>query len=195
MRSSLLRLSSANLWKRAPQQTKAPAAGAGFDLSACADSLGLLPDLQRRPWVIRRETCEEMAKKLGVSDDDLLGSMVQWSERSLMSPVVAGLGSLSGSIFLGPAIDFGAGSKLMPAQALIANLFAHSEGLEAICASSVPCKVSEGILRELAMFPEVRWVNTQSQDFSGAASLDGFGFNLHSDGNAKLADIVGGGGG
>lgn len=169
----------------------------GPNLVAAADALGLLPRLRQRPWLLAREAREALEAHLGLPPEGLLEVLAKWLELSGAKPAAVGLGAASGAAYLGPAIDFGpaARGRLLPAQALVANLFVHGEtGLDLLCATEPPCKRSADLLRELVGFAEIRWLDLRPPEFWRTQSLDGFGFGLQR-GSAKLMDILGDGGG
>lgn len=211
MRSSCARrlcATTPSFWLQALRQPTAAAVAPPDRVAAAgATAKGL-----GQPWVISRQACDELEAGLGLETFSVLEALTLRLQHWLGSPVIAGLGSKSRAVYLAPGLSLGTRSRLTPSQVLVANLFAAGEpGLEAICASEVPSKASVDLLRELADFDTIRWVDADSQqqqaaagsqqqhsdfEFASMRSLDGFGFRLPAAaGPTRLADVVGDGGG
>lgn len=158
--------------------------------------LGLAAELRRRPWVLEPAAREALEAKLGLSTDGLMTSLLAWLQTTTRVPVAAGFAGLSGRIYLGPALDLVDGRRLTPTQALVANLCLHGgPGINSMSASAPPCRASVDLLRELAVFREVQWLDPRDpSDMAASPSQDGFGFGLRGT-QTSLVDVVGEGGG
>ncbi|CAJ1424753.1 unnamed protein product [Effrenium voratum] len=130
--------------------------GRRLDLAGLADQLGLLPRLQRKPWVLLNDHRAAMEEALQVGSDDLLRILAKWLAD--FSPAAVGLAHVSGTVYLAPALE---DAGLTPEQVLIANLFSHGEmGLDALASPALPDAQALSILQELATFSRVRWMRT-----------------------------------
>lgn len=156
-------------------------------------------DLQRRPWVLGREAVETLRTALGFpSADALAAALPSPLSRAAGAPVAVGIAKGSGALYVGPALELGCGRRLTAMQALVANAFAHAEGcgFAAISASEPPCKRSGDILRELASWQQVRWLDpSPADDLRGSSAGDGFGIGLRGAREHLLLDVLGDGGG
>jgi len=149
-----------SLWRTRPQ---AAAAGSGrpapLDFVAAAQKVGALERLERKPWVMLGDVREGLEVALGLATDELLIALAHWLESAVGEPAAVGLAHSSGNIYLGPSLDFGS-RRLGPEQTLVANLYSHGEmGLDAVAAYVPPAREEAELLREVATYKRMRWLD------------------------------------
>jgi len=162
--SSMRRFSS--IWRSIPGSvSKAPHAP---DFHAAAECLGLSAKLNRKPWVVLSDAREALERSLDLETDSLLIGLTDWLESILSVPVAVGLAHVSGNVYFGPEMRCGR-MHLLPEQVLIANLYSHGEiGLDALATHQIPSKGSDSLLREVATFKKMRWVNMETAESAEA---------------------------
>lgn len=151
-----------------------PVCGHGFkpDFAAAAGQLGLLPRLQRKPWVVLDDTRQEFEKFFGLTTDRLLVALAQWFGSVSGAPSAVGLAHVSGNVYLGPVLR--EPFPLSAEQTLLANLFSHGEiGLEAIASPFQPNSAALSLLQEVSTFRRLRWLDATSQVVLGQKVEEG----------------------
>lgn len=133
--------------------------------------LGVMQSLARKPWLLLERHRRTLEQHWDVETGTVLLALQGWAKvASGGLPTVTGIANVSGNVYFACDVRLKSAESDEPAvhltavQALIANLFSHSEiGMDAIVSDSLrPAALDVALVRELYTFPELRWLHTGS---------------------------------
>lgn len=130
-----------------------------LDFPGAAAELGLLPKLTRKPWLVLEDARFAFEARFRLGADELLVALAAWMSSATSTPSAAGVGHVSGNIYLAPALQLGP-MGMSPEEVLVANAFSHGEiGIDAVASALPPGQEASRLLREIATFKKMRWVD------------------------------------
>lgn len=156
-----------SIWRAALPAAKPAAASRSaarrappLDFAAAAAEIGILPRLERKPWVVLGDLREDFETYFGLPTDVVISELSHWfTTVNGGGPAAVGLAHVSGNVYFGPAIKHKVAS-LSPEQVIVANIFSHGEiGLDLVAAHELPKPESGELLREMATFKRMRWLD------------------------------------
>jgi len=126
--------------------------------------------LARKPWLLLERHRRGLEQHFDIDTGVLLLGLQGWAQIAAGGlPTATGIANVSGNVYFACDLVIRKSASEAPmlqlsaVQALVANLFSHSEiGLDAIVSSDErPSAADAALIEELYTFPELRWLHSE----------------------------------